>query len=204
MISCRGRPLTSETKKLVVSVKQYFERNKFKPIEPSTKRTADALGIGMATVKRIMADYNRDPKLLDEPAKGRGRPVHVVSASYQESVRAYIRSEKIILVCDNLNTHTRGAFYQAFSPETARVLARKIEFHYTPKHGSWLNIAENELSSLTRQCFSGRRIGQIDELRKEIASWSSASNNRQRGVEWQFEIDDARIKLKSIYPKILS
>lgn len=92
MISCRGRPLTPETKKLVVSVKQYFDRNKFKPMEPSTKRTADALGIGMATVKRIMADYNHDPKLLDEPAKMRGRPVHAVSASYQEIVRAYIRS----------------------------------------------------------------------------------------------------------------
>ena len=92
MISCRGRPLTPETKKLVVSVKEYFDRNKFKPMEPSTKRTADALGIGMATVKRIMADYNHDPKLLDEPAKMRGRPVHAVSASYQEIVRAYIRS----------------------------------------------------------------------------------------------------------------
>jgi len=92
MISCRGRPLTPETKKLVVSVKQYFDQNKFKPMEPSTKRTADALGIGMATVKRIMADYNHDPKLLDEPAKMRGRPVHAVSASYQETVRAYIRS----------------------------------------------------------------------------------------------------------------
>jgi len=92
MISCRGRPLTPETKKLVVSVKQYFDRNKLKPMEPSTKRTADALGIGMATVKRIMADYNHDPKLLDEPAKMRGRPVHAVSASYQETVRAYIRS----------------------------------------------------------------------------------------------------------------
>jgi len=92
MISCRGKPLTVETKKLVVTVKQYFERNKFKPNEPSVKRTADALGIGVATVKRIMADYNRDPNLLDEPAKMRGRPVHALDASYQESVRAYIRS----------------------------------------------------------------------------------------------------------------
>jgi len=92
MTSCRGKPLTAETKKLVVTVKQYFERNKFKPNEPSVKRTADALGIGIATVKRIMADYNRDPNLLDEPAKMRGRPVHALDASYQESVRAYIRS----------------------------------------------------------------------------------------------------------------
>jgi len=92
MISCRGKPLTPETKKLVVSVKQYFDQNKLEPIEPSTKRTADALGIGVATVKRIMANYNRDPDLLDEPTKTRGRPVHAVSASHQESVRAYIRS----------------------------------------------------------------------------------------------------------------
>ena len=92
MIFIRGRPLTSETKKLVVSIKQYFDRNKFKPMVPSTKRTADSLGIGVATVKRVMADYNRDPKLLDEPAKMRGRPVHAVSVSYQETVRAYIRS----------------------------------------------------------------------------------------------------------------
>ena len=92
MSSSRGRPLTPETKKLVVSVKQYFDRNKFKPMEPSVKRTADAFGIGIATVKRVMADFNRDPKLLDQPTKMRGRPVHAVSASYQETVRAYVRS----------------------------------------------------------------------------------------------------------------
>ena len=92
MISIRGKPLTPEFKKNVVSVKQYFDRNKFKPSEPSTKRTADALGIGQATVKRVMAGYNRDPSLLNEPAKMRGRPAHAVSASHQESVRAFIRS----------------------------------------------------------------------------------------------------------------
>lgn len=92
MISNRGKPLLSEMKKIVVSVKKYFDRNKSEPEEPSVKRTADALGIGVATVKRIMADYNRDPDLLDEPAKIRGRPDHSVSASYQESVRTYIRT----------------------------------------------------------------------------------------------------------------
>ena len=92
MISCRGRPLTPEVKNLVVSVKQYFDHNRFKPMEPSVKRTADALSIGVATVKRIMADYNRDPKILDEPTKLRGRPVHAVSTSFQETVRTYIRS----------------------------------------------------------------------------------------------------------------
>jgi hypothetical protein len=80
---------------------------------------------------------------------------------------------------------------------------KKIEFHYTPKHGSWLNIAENELSSMTRQCISGRRIGNINILRKEIAAWARASNDKQRGVDWQFKTDDARVKLKSVYPKFL-
>ena len=92
MISCRGKPLSPEVRKLVVSVKRYFDQNKFKPTEPSTKRTANALGIGEATVKRIMADYNRDPGLLDKPAQARGRPSHAVDASSQESVRNYIRS----------------------------------------------------------------------------------------------------------------
>ena len=92
MISCRGKPLTPETKKLAVSVKQYFDRKKLIPAEPSVQRTADALGIGVATVKRVMADYNRDPNLLDEPTKMRGRPIHAVSVSHQESVRSYIRA----------------------------------------------------------------------------------------------------------------
>jgi len=95
MISSRGKPLTSEAKKLTVSVKQYFDQVKISPTEPSVKRAADALGIGVATVKRIMADYNRDPNLLDEPTKTRGRPVFAVSASHQEAVRSYIRSANI-------------------------------------------------------------------------------------------------------------
>ncbi len=114
----------------------------------------------------------------------------------------YADCEKVVVVCDNLNTHTKGAFYEAFEPERARQLVRKIEFCYTPKHGSWLNIAENELSSVTRQCVSGRRIGDIDTLRKETAAWSADVNATQRGVDWQMKIEDARFKLKSVYPKI--
>ncbi|NET34066.1 MAG: hypothetical protein F6K19_18930 [Cyanothece sp. SIO1E1] len=106
------------------------------------------------------------------------------------------------LVCDNLNTHTKGAFYEVFEPERARQLVRRIEFCYTPKHGSWLNIAENELSSLTRQCVSGRRFGDIETLRDETAAWSTDVNNIQRGVDWQMKVDDARCKLTSVYPKI--
>ena len=92
MFSCRGKPLTPEVKKIVVSVKQYFDRNKSTSREPSVKRTADAIGIGIASIKRIMADYNRDPDLLDKPTKMRGRPVYAVDISHQESVRTYIRS----------------------------------------------------------------------------------------------------------------
>lgn len=114
----------------------------------------------------------------------------------------YADCEKVIVVCDNLNTHTKGAFYKAFPPDRARSLARRIEFHYTPKHGSWLNIAENELSSLTRQCVAGRRIGSEEELREETSAWSADVNDTQRGVDWQMKIDDARLKLKSLYPKI--
>lgn len=115
----------------------------------------------------------------------------------------YVKCERVTLVCDNLNTHSTGAFYEAFPPEQARGYVRRIEFCYTPKHGSWLNIAENELSSMTRQCLSGRRIGEIKELQEEINAWSIDVTDAQRGVDWHMRIDDARCKLKSVYPKIL-
>lgn len=116
----------------------------------------------------------------------------------------YAACEKVILVCDNLNTHTIGAFYEAFEPERARSLVRRLEIRHTPKHGSWLNIAENELSSLTRQCVAGRRFSDIATLRAETAAWSTAINATQRGVDWHMKIQDARCKLKSVYPKILT
>jgi len=114
----------------------------------------------------------------------------------------YAACEKVILVCDNLNTHTKGAFYEAFEPERARSLVRRIEFCYTPKHGSWLNVAENELSALTRQCVAGRRFGDIATLQGEAQAWFNDVNDTQKGVDWQMKIDDARMKLKSVYPTI--
>lgn len=114
----------------------------------------------------------------------------------------YADAQRVLLVCDNLNTHTMGAFYEAFPAEYARALVKKIEFRYTPKHGSWLNISENELSSMTRQCITGRRFGNVQVLGKQTTAWSSHSNQKQRAVDWQFTIDDARRKLKSLYPKI--
>jgi hypothetical protein len=116
----------------------------------------------------------------------------------------YAECEKVILVCDNLNTHTKGAFYEVFEPARARELVRRIEFCYTPKHGSWLNIAENELSAMTRQCLRGRRIGDLETLHDEVSAWSSDVNGTQRGVDWQMKVDDARCKLKSVYPTILT
>lgn len=114
----------------------------------------------------------------------------------------YAECEKVMVVCDNLNTHTMGAFYEAFEPSRARAIVSRLEFHYTPKHGSWLNIAENELSCLTRQCVAGRRIESEEELREQTTAWHEDVNATQRGVEWQMKIDDARTKLKSVYPKI--
>ena len=114
----------------------------------------------------------------------------------------YTDCPQVRLVCDNLNTHTKGAFYEAFEPERARQLVRRLQFCYTPKHGSWLNVAENELSALTRQCVDGRRFGDIETLRDEIDAWSKDVNQAQRGVDWQMKVEDARCKLISIYPKI--
>lgn len=114
----------------------------------------------------------------------------------------YAKCPKVIVVCDNLSTHTIGAFYEVYNPDRARAIVSRIEFHYTPKHGSWLNIAENELSCLTSQCVSGRRFGSEAELRREANAWYNDTNSLQRGVDWQMKVDDARIKLKSVYPKI--
>jgi len=115
----------------------------------------------------------------------------------------YAGCERITLVCDNLNTHTKGAFYEVFAPQQARHYVERIEFCYTPKHGSWLNVAECELSALRRQCLAGRRLGELCVVQKEIESWSADLNDQQRGVDWQMKIDDARCKLKSVYPKII-
>ena len=106
---------------------------------------------------------------------------------------------KIRLVVDNLNTHTPGALYETFPPEEAKRLAEKLEIHYTPKHGSWLNIAEIELSVLSRQCLD-RRIPDLETLRAEVAAWQAERNAASRRVNWRFTTEDARIKLKRLYP----
>ncbi len=102
---------------------------------------------------------------------------------------------------DNLNTHTPGSFYETYSPEKAKVLWDRFELVYTPKHGSWLNMAEIELSVLTRQCLS-RRIDTIEEVRAEVKAWENARNNKNAKVNWQFTTEDARIKLIRLYPTL--
>ena len=111
--------------------------------------------------------------------------------------------EKVVLVMDNLNTHTISSLYEAFPPEEAFRLAQRLEIHFTPKHGSWLNIAECELSALASQCLGSRRIADIELLNKELAAWHTRRNHTQKGVDWQFTTEDARIKLKRLYPRIL-
>ena len=116
--------------------------------------------------------------------------------------KKYPCAKKIVLVMDNLNTHTISSLYERFSPEKAFRLAQKLEIHYTPKHGSWLNIAEIELSALGSQCLGDRRIDNIEFLNNELSAWMVARNKKQKGVDWQFTSEDARIKLKRLYPVI--
>ena len=110
-------------------------------------------------------------------------------------------AEKIVLVCDNLNTHNISSLYEAFEPTEARRIWEKLELHHTPKHGSWLDMAEIELSAFTKECL-GRRIGDIDALKAEASAWYRDRNHRQKGIDWQFSIGDARLKLKHLYPVI--
>ena len=164
--------------------------------------------------RRVDYEYERAGTacifMFAEPLSGwrhvRVRP-HRTKADWALEMEELLRTrfgdaQQVSLVCDNLNTHTQGAFYEVFTPAKARSILQRLAFCYTPKHGSWLNIAENELSSLTRQCLS-RRIPSFKMLREETAAWASSCNSKQRGVDWQFTIGGARRKLKSLYPNII-
>jgi len=113
----------------------------------------------------------------------------------------YAEAERITLVLDNLNTHSPAALYQAFDPAEAHRLAARFEWVYTPKHGSWLNVAELEFAALRRQCL-GRRIGTMAELRAEVEAWQDERNERAVEIDWQFTTEDARTKLRHLYPQI--
>jgi hypothetical protein len=115
----------------------------------------------------------------------------------------YPKAEKVVLVMDNLNTHTISSLYETFPPEEAFRLAQRLEIHYTPKHGSWLNIAEIELSAMSAQCLGNRRIPGLKTMNAELAAWHTQRNQMQKGVDWHFKTNDARIKLKRLYPLIM-
>ena len=112
----------------------------------------------------------------------------------------YPDADRVVVVMDNLNTHTLGSLYEAFEPAKARALAQRLEIHHTPRHGSWLNIAEIELSALARQCLD-RRIDDLDILNVELNAWQNTTNADQRQVNWHFTTSDARIRLRHLYPE---
>ena len=119
----------------------------------------------------------------------------------EEIVGKYQEAEKITLVMDNLNTHTPGALYETFCPGKAKALWDRFEFIYTPKHGSWLNMAEIELNVLIGQCLSSR-IDNVEEVKREVSAWQRHRNNKEAKVNWQFTADDARVKLSRLYPTL--
>ena len=169
------------------------------------------LPIGAGRVERFDSHYERRGMVFVlmafEPLSG-WRRVEAVERrrgkEFAEMVRylaeeAYPRAERIRLVCDNLSTHSPAAFYETFPPELAHRLARRIEFCYTPVHGSWLNMAEIELSVLVRQCLK-RRLPDIETLEREAQAWGRERNRLGASVAWRFRTEEARIKLRSLYP----
>jgi len=163
--------------------------------------------------KRIDYEYRRNGVvnlfMMFEPLKAR-RHVKVMDRRTRKDFAACIRelvdvhyadAEKIVLVLDNLNTHSEGSLYEAFEPAEARRLAEKLEIHYTPKHGSWLNMAEIEIGVLSRQCLS-KYIESKERMIAEVAAWERQRNEANVTVDWQFRTADARVKLKKLYPVI--
>jgi len=133
---------------------------------------------------------------------------HRTSLDWAEEIKylvdiGYPDTERIILVMDNLNTHEPASLYKAFPPTEARRITKRLEIHYTPKHGSWLDMAEIELNVMTRQCLS-QRIEDINVLRAELQAWETKRNQNQAGIQWHFQTETAREKLISLYPKYIS
>ena len=163
--------------------------------------------------KRIDPEYHRcgvaSVFMLSEPLAGK-RYIRVrlrrTGLDFAEVIRElcdelYPDAEKIVLVMDNLNTHTIASLYEAFEPVMARRLAEKLEIHYTPKHGSWLNMAEIELSVLSRQCINDY-FENVEQLSERIGVWEQKRNEEQTSIDWRFTTADARIKLRKLYPSI--
>jgi hypothetical protein len=163
--------------------------------------------------QRIDYEYERNGTanifMFTEPLRGWRDTIvtgHRTKTDWAVQVRnlldgPYAAAPKVVLVRDNLNTHSTGSLYEAFPPAEARRIAQRLEIHYTPKHGSWLNIAENELSALTAQCLP-RRIGTLEELRQEVGAWLTRRNQDAVRVHGRFTIDRAREKLSRVYPQL--
>jgi transposase len=177
------------------------------------KDTRQPIPATPGTVARYDTEYERNGVsnvfMFFEPLQGK-RHVEVTdqrtAVDWVHQIRdlvdvRYPHAERITLVMDNLNTHTGASLYKAFEPKEARRILEKLEIHYTPKHGSWLNMAEIELSILSRQCMD-RRIPDQETLKKEISAWQEKRNAIARPMEWRFTTDDARIKLKKLYPTL--
>ena len=175
--------------------------------------TRERLPLQPGDPERFDYEYKRggvaDLFMLFEPLAGkrhieitdRRRRVEWAEVMRIVSDELYPHAEKIVVVLDNLNTHVGAAFYQAFEPQEARRLVERFELHYTPKHGSWLNMAEIELSVLNRQCLD-RYIPDKATLAQETTAWATKRNSKGATVNWRFTTDDARIKLKRLYPSI--
>lgn len=173
--------------------------------------TRQAIAVEPGKPKRIDAEYRRcgtaSVFMLNAPLDGT-RHVRVreqrTRTDFAEVIRElcdalYADAQKIVLVLDNLNTHNVASLYEAFEPAEARRLAEKLEIHYTPKHGSWLNMAEIELSILSRQCMTGY-FESREQLTTAVAQWEQARNNQHAGINWRFTTADARIKMRKLYP----
>ena len=181
--------------------------------EQLIKETRQPLPAEPGQLERVDYEYERNGTanifMINEPLGGRRRVnIHKqrTRKDWAEEIEHllevdYPDADKVLLVCDNLNTHTLGSLYETFAAEEAHKLAQRLEIHYTPKHGSWLNIAEIESSALTRQCLD-RRIPDVPALYREVQAWEKRRNDQQKGVDWQFTTKDARIKLKRLYPVI--
>jgi hypothetical protein len=175
--------------------------------------TREPLPAQPGSVERFDSEYKRegvaDVFLFFEPLKGQRYldvTEHRTRRDWAEQMRklsdeCYADAERILVVCDNLNIHTAASFYEAFAPDEARRLAQRFEFHFTPKHGSWLNMAEIEFSVLSRQCLD-RRIPDIATMTEHVMAWADERNKRVVKVDWHFTTADARIKLRHLYPHI--
>lgn len=191
------RPLVclDEASKQLIS-----ETRKSIPVEPGKPKRVDAeyRRCGTASVFMMTAPLEKKRHVRVRRQRTKVDFATVVKELCDE---LYPEAEKIVLVMDNLNTHEIGSFYEAFEPVEARRLAERLEIHKTPKHGSWLNMAEIELSVLSRQCMNDY-VKSIEELTSAIAAWESSRNETESGIDWQFTTDDARVKLRKLYPVI--